>query len=107
MRPVTVTASAVAASAPVVLDYLVDDFKVGIVVKVTGTITYTVQYTMDDPFASGGLTGATWIDSSDTGVVGATATKATSFTFPVRAVRVNNTAGTGSTSMTVVMGGIS
>lgn len=102
MRPVTVIASGVSASNPVILDYRFTPFNVSVAVKTSGTITYTVQHTFDDPFGPNGLSSATWFDNDDPALVGATSNQAGNYAFPVRAIRVNNTAGTGSTTMIVI-----
>lgn len=58
---------------------------------VSGTVNYTVQQTMDDPTQVGqevARTSMTWLDSGDTAVVSATASKMTSFTFAPRYCRI-------------------
>lgn len=83
-----------------------DDFAPGAVsiqCTVTGTATYTLQQSLDDPndpvnpIAAASMT---WVDSSDTGVVGATTTKITSFSFAPKFARINLTAGTGTVAAT-------
>ena len=79
MQPITVTASD--ASGGAVASGLVrfDDWAPGTVslqVKVTGTVNYTVQTSMDDPNSPTNpvaLASMTWSPSPDTGVVGQTA----------------------------------
>jgi hypothetical protein len=61
MQPVTVTVAGAGNSSPVVLDYLIAPFQVSVGVTVTGAVAYTLQYTYDDPQASGGITN--WFDS--------------------------------------------
>ena len=83
-----------------------DDFAPGAVAiqcTVTGTVTYTLQSSLDDPndpFNPVALGSMTWVDSSDTAVVGATATKITSFAFAPKFARINLTAGTGTVAAT-------
>jgi hypothetical protein len=104
MKPTTVTTSGVSTSSLIVPDYLISPFNIGLGVVVTGTATYTVQHTFDDPFASGFLaSSATWFDHKD--LVDQTTSEDGNYAFPVRAIRVNQTAGTGSTAMTVVQAG--
>lgn len=101
MRPVSVTVSAVAISNPIVMDYMKDPFAVGLGVKVTGTITYSVQHTFDDVYDS--TVTPTWFDN--TSLAAQTANKDGNYAFPVRAIRLNNTAGTGSATLTVIQAG--
>jgi hypothetical protein len=104
MRPVRVTVSTVTASAPIIVDVNESPFAIGIGVKVTGTITYSVQHTFDDPWASGGLSGAVWYDSS--ALSAETTSLDTNYAFPVTALRLNVTAVTGGTAtMTVIQTG--
>jgi len=83
-----------------------DDFapgQIGFQCTVSGTVTYTVQTTFDDPndpkfpVATGSMT---WVDSSDTNVVGASATKQSNFMFAPKYARISLTAGTGSVTAT-------
>ena len=106
MRPVRKTQTGVGASTPVPLDNYISPFDVGIGVTVTGTATYTVQFTFDDVQAKGynPATGA-WFDSPDTAVAGATTNGASNIAFPVTAVRVNVTAGTGTVQLVVIQAG--
>ena len=65
----------------------------------TGTVNYTVQTTMDDPNkAANSVTPAlmTWVSSSDTNVVAATATQQSNFLFQPVFVRITLNSGTGS-----------
>ena len=104
MRPTTVTTSGTSVSSPVVLDYLVSPFNIGFGVVVTGTVTYSVQHTFDDPFAPTFTPAtATWFDHED--LVAQTTSQDGNYAFPVRAIRVNQTAGAGSTATTVIQAG--
>ncbi len=104
MRPVVVTTSDVSVSAPIPLDHYAEPFNVGFGVVVTGTVTYTVQHTFDDVFAAGFVAAsATWFNHATVAAV--TVSADGNYAFPVRAVRVNQTAGTGSTSGTFIQAG--
>jgi len=105
MRPVIVTTSGVSASSPVVLDYFQNPFTVGIQCVVSGGATYTVQATEDDPFQSGGLGSATWFSVESANLVGATTSQIGRTEILCRAIRVNQTVGAGSVTMTVVQAG--
>ena len=82
-----------------------DDFapsNISIQCTVTGTVNYTVQSSLDDPndpFNPVAVGSMTWVDSSDTNVVGATATKQSNFLFAPKFARVVlTTTSTGSVS---------
>lgn len=106
MKPVSVTLSnVVASSSPIPLDINAPVFTVGIGVSVTGTISYTVEHSYDDPQAAGyTAAGATWFPHPTI------VTKAVkfdgSYTSPVRAVRLTQVSGTGSATMTVIQQGL-
>ena len=100
MRPQVTTLSGTGTGAWLPVDYRVAPFSLGIQVVTSGTITYTVEYTLDDvldptvtatPFAQTNLTAQT-------------TSKVDYLNFPIMAIRIKNTAGTGSTTMTVLQG---
>ncbi len=104
MRPVVVTTSGVSVSAPIPLDHYAEPFNVGFGVVVTGAATYTVQHTFNDVFAANFVpASATWFDHATVAAVAVSADG--NYAFPVRAVRVNQTAGVGSTSATFIQAG--
>ena len=75
---------------------------------VVGTVNYTLQQTLDDPNSTVNPVApanVTWVSSSDTNVVGATASFQTNYQFPPAWVRVLLTSGTGSVSGTFIQGG--
>lgn len=86
-----------------------DDFapsNISIQCNVTGSATYTVQSTLDDPndpfnpVATGSMV---WVNTSDTNVVGAVATRQSNFLFAPKFCRVVlTTTSTGSVAMTVL-----
>jgi hypothetical protein len=105
---VTVGTSAVARSAWINLDPFA--FAQSVVqCVVVGTVNYTVQQTQDDPndptnpVAEASVT---WADSGDTAVVGATASKMSSFAFTPRYVCILLNSGTGSVTMTITQFGV-
>jgi len=99
MRPTVVTKSGTGTSAWIPLDYRQAPFNVGLGCVVNGTITYDIEHTFDDiytvpspvPFVHSTLTAQT-------------ANKDGFYNFPVRAIRINNTLGTGSTTLTILQG---
>lgn len=77
-------------------------------VNVTGTATYTVQTSMDDPndpnnpVAEGSMT---WLSASDSSVVGKTASAGGILSATPTFVRLSQTAGNGSCTLTVAQFG--
>jgi len=105
MRAITLTASGVAASAVGAMNLNSTPFNVGFGVAVTGTVTYTVQHTFDDVYAATfNPSTATWY--SHPTVNGLTVSSDGNYAFPVRGIRVNITAGTGSVIFTLLQAGI-
>lgn len=103
MRPTQVSVTGVGASNAIIPDYLVVPFAVGLGIKVTGTVTYSVQHTFDDPFVVGwNPATASWTDN--TNLSAKTANADGNYAFPVRAIRLNVTAGTGTATLTVMQG---
>lgn len=103
MRPAIVSVTGVNVSKVVPPDWNSSPFNVGIGCVVFGTATYTVEHTFDDVFdpAFNPAT-ATWI--ANTGLTAQTTTKDGNYAFPVRGIRLNVTAGTGTVTMTVMQG---
>lgn len=89
----------VGTANPVVINTNVSPVNLGIVVVVTGTVTYTVNHTYDSPAGF-----STWLP--DAVLVSKTATAETSIAFPVTGIQLVVTAGTGTVTMTVVQAGI-
>lgn len=78
---------------------------VAIQTNVTGTVTYTVQTTLDDPNSFTNpvsVQDCTWFNSTDTNVVNASASKQSSFTNAPTFARITITAGDGSVTGTFV-----
>lgn len=106
MRPGQVTVSTVGNSAPIPLDWRESPFEVSLAAYITGTVNYTVQYTLDDLQANGwSAATANWI--AVTGMSAATAAAQANLTSPVTAIRlVNNTGTTGSVTLAWVQAGV-
>lgn len=67
-----------------------NDIRISYGVSVSGTVTYTVQHSLD---------GSTYFDNSDNSAQ--TTSQDGNYIFPVRDVRVNVTAGTGTATLHV------
>ena len=100
---VTVDTLGVGASQEVPVDRYLNPGNVSVAVEVTGTINYTVQWTMDDVYA--GAPGPfTWFPGQ-TNVVAASTTQAASIVSPVSAVRLLTNSGTGTAKLIVQQSG--
>lgn len=107
MRPVSVTTSNASGGAinsnPLVLDYYGRP-EVSLQVVVTGTATWTVQQTLDNPLTAGVT--PTWFDHPDTNMVAQTVNRQGNYAYIPVAVRLQQTAGTGSVKLTAVQAGL-
>ena len=93
MRRQDVTVGSATASAPLPVDYRAQNFQIGIgcVISAGAVLTYKVQHTFDDVYATGynPATG-NWFDHST--IVTQTANKDGNYAFPITAVRLVVTA---------------
>jgi hypothetical protein len=99
MRRITTSVTGVGISPVLPLDQRAQYFNVGIAIEVSGTVTYTVQFTLDDIYNSA-IT-PTWYSVS-AGMTSATASQAGQLTIPASAMRLNVTAGTGTATMVLL-----
>lgn len=99
---VIVGTSAVASSPWVRFDDYAANSQTTIAAVVSGTVSYSVQTSMDDPNALDGVapSGMTWIDSLDSAVVSASATKSSFFAYTPVFARVLLNSGTGTVTTT-------
>lgn len=105
MRAIVLTATAVAKTAVAATNLNTSPFNIGFGVVVTGTVTYTVQHTFDDVYSpTFDPATATWFSHAT--VAAQTTSQDGNYAFPVRGIRCNLTAGTGSVVMTVLQAGI-
>lgn len=100
MRPTSVSRTGTGASAWIPVDYAQSAFSLSVAVVVSGTVTYDVEHTFDDIFDSS----VTPTAFKQAALTAQTANKDGSYTSPIRAVRVNNTSGSGTTTLTVIQG---
>lgn len=105
---ITVGTSGVASSPWVRFDDFAPS-NISLQCNVTGTVNYTVQTTLDDPNdPRNPVTPAnvTWVDTSDTALVAATATKQSNFLFAPKFVKVTLNSGTGSVASTFLQSSV-
>ena len=104
MKLTTITATGVSRSNVCAVDDFQAPFNVGIGAKVTGTATFNIEYSMDDPMADGyTAAGATWYVAS--GFSGATASTGGALTVPCKAISINITANAGTVTATIIQAG--
>ena len=99
---ITVGTSGVGGSKWVVFDAFAPSF-ISLQCNVTGTINYTVQTTLNDPYdpiTPVAPASVVWVSSSDTAVVGATANQQSNFMFAPVYARILINSGTGSVAAT-------
>jgi len=97
---VTVGTSAVGASRMRVMNMYQEPFNVSLGTTVDGTVNYTVQYSLDDPFGPRGS--MTWFDVSD--LAAKTSALVSNFAYPVTAVRTKVNSGTGTVRLRILQG---
>jgi hypothetical protein len=100
MRPSVITQAATGTSAWFPVNYRADPFNAGFGCVITGSPTYTVEHTFDDVFDPT-VTPTAFPHAT---VAGATANQNSNYAFPIRAIRLSVTAGTGSVSLTWLQG---
>lgn len=100
MKVQTVSKTGTGSSSALVMNTNISPFNVGFGVVATGTVTYSVQHTFDDPAV--GFT--TWF--SHPTVAGETANADGNYAFPVTGVKVLVTAGDGTATMNLIQAGI-
>lgn len=108
MYPITRSTSDASGGAVtsniVALDTFSTQFQVSIGCAVTGTVNYTVQYTLDNVLADGYLPSTgTWYNL--TALASKTGTLSTLVDYPVTAVKLVQNTGNGSVVMTVLQTG--
>lgn len=108
MRPVYLTVVGVTGgpagdgnSTVVPMDTKQAPFNVSVGCIATGTVTYSVQYTYDDPAVAFG-SGTNWFNLPT--ITTQTATIDGNLSFPVTAIRGHVTTGTGTVSFSIIQG---
>lgn len=100
MRPQVISITGTGTTAWIPLDYKQSPFNVSVAAVVNGTVTYDIEHTFDEIFD----TKVTPTAFKHASITAQTANKDGNYAFPVRAIRVNNTAGTGTTTLTILQG---
>lgn len=106
MREVILSVTGVGVSDPIVMDQYISPFNVGFGVVVDGTVTYTVQHSFNDPFATQEYDPVvvTWFNHET--VAAQSTNQDGNYAFPVRMIRLNVTAGDGTATLQLAQAGI-
>jgi len=101
-----ISKTGVGSSGIYAVDYFQCPVNVGIQAVVTGTATYTVEYTLDDILDSGFVAStATWVAVA-TNLNNATGNQNALFIIPSRGIRITIASGTGTVTATICQAGI-
>lgn len=104
-RPTRQTATAAGALSPIILNNLAPaafSVGVGVILSAGASLTYTVEHTFDDVFATAfNPATAVWLPNS--GLTAQTTSKDGNYTAPVAAVRLNVTAWISGTATLVLI----
>lgn len=100
MKQQTVSQTGVGSSNNIVVNTNVSPVNIGFGVVVTGTVTYTVQHTFDDPAVGF----STWF--SHPTVVDETTNQDGNYAFPVTGIKLLVTAGSGTAALKLIQAGI-
>lgn len=105
MRPAVFNVSGVGNSNVYNIDLYISPSNVTLAAIVTGTVTYTVQYTFDDIFAKNFTpAGAVWVNHPS--MTSQIVSVVSNLAFPATGVRITTAAGTtGSVVFTVIQAG--
>lgn len=104
-KPMSISTDGVSVSSVAGLCHYIAPFSASVFTTVTGTATYTLQYTNDNIQAAGfDPSTANW--QSHPQMTGATVSGLVEFTAPVVAVRLNQTVGAGSVAGKVTQAGL-
>ena len=100
MKLQTVSKTGVGSSSALVMNTNISPFNVGFGVIATGTVTYTIQHTFDDPAVGFSV----WYPHPT--IAAKTDNQDGNYAFPVTGIKVLVTAGTGSATLNLVQAGI-
>lgn len=99
MRPGTLTTLGVQTTAVWIPDVYLNPFNISLQAVIANAPTYTVEYTLDDPFAASAPVNWTPVTGMNAAVVSANATLIS----PVRGIRMRQTAGAGPNGVTLTI----
>lgn len=101
MTPVTISRTNTGRSTIIASDSFQNPFNVGLIITISGSPTYNIEISMDDP-----STGTPTVWAAPTGFSALTAAANGSITVPHHALSINVTAGSGTVTAYVVQAGV-
>lgn len=101
MRQIIAAQTGAGSSSTIILDRNGRP-EISLQVVVSGTVNYTVQQTLDNPFST---VSPTWFDHPDSNLVAATANKQGNYAYVPSAVKVLVNSGSGTATLTVIQSG--
>lgn len=101
MRPIVISRTGTGVSTVAVVDHYQVPFNIGLGLVISGTITVSIQHTFDNILDS--AVTPTWFNHAT--IVGVTTNQDGNYAFPIRAIRLNATAGTGTATLTIIQAG--
>ena len=101
MRQQIATKTDTGSSNILPMDTYISPFNVGFGVVLTGSATYTVQHTFDNPWTTDS---PTWFNHPT--ILNQTANADGNYAFPVAAIKIAVTANSGTATLTVIQAGI-
>lgn len=101
MTPITISQTGTGRSAVIASDSFQSPFNVGIITTVTGTATFNIEISMDDPMLA-----APTVWAVDAGFSSKSAATNGSITIPHHALSINVTSGTGTVTAYIVQAGV-
>lgn len=102
----TISKTGTGSSTIYAVDYFKNPVNIGIQAVLSGTATYTVEYTLDDILGAGfNPATATWTGAT-ADLTGASASKNGLLTVPCRGIRLTIASGSGTVTATICQAGI-
>lgn len=101
----TISKTGVGSSTIYSADFFQTPFNIGLQAVLTGTATYTVEYTLDD-ISDPAFNAATAAWTGVTGMSALTASGSVAFAIPCRGIRLTIASGTGGVVVTICQAGI-
>lgn len=102
MIPITLSKTGTGSSAIAPLD-MHGRPEISLQVEITGTVNYTVQQTLDNPFGTDALT---WFDHPDVNLVAQSVQRQGNYAYVPRAVKLVVNSGTGTATLIILQSGI-
>jgi hypothetical protein len=105
MTPITISQTGTGRSAVIAVDNFTNPFNVGLITALTGSATYNIEISPNDPMDPGYVaSSATWVAAPN--FSGLTAAAANQLVTPCKAVSINITANTGTVTLYVMQAGL-